>query len=317
MCGGLLLSSGALPASEKREEGLKKLRADIEYAATKQRLEALKKVEKLKDDELKQFEALILKIAADDRDSIVRERTLTMIGKLKLRSGEGALIKAIESGQTDLQVAAVRSSAHLKAPAVGPAIEKMLSAQDFSAMSVLISASVNTLGVLNTRSELLRQKYADPKIHEEIKQQIILYFGKTKAMDMEPRLLEVARSANEGPVARAYAVNALGKMQARGSLGPLKELYAEITAVHNPAQKARLSPVKLNLLATLIQLGESNLWPELEAAARDDDANARLQAIELIRQSRYPEARPLLEYKAKNDPSRQVRKEAAKALAEY
>lgn len=312
-----MLSSGDLSATEKREEGLKRIRADIEYATAKQRLEALKKVKKLKGEELKQFEPLILKIAAEDRDSSVRERTLAMIGELKLSSGEAALVKAIQTDHTDLQVAAVRSAARIKAPATGAVIEKMLSGQDFSTMSVLIGASIHALAELNTRSELLRQKYGDPRIHEEIKQQIILYFGKTKAIDMEARLLEVARSGNEGPVARAYAINALGKMEARGSLTPLKELYAEITAVHNPAQKARLSPVKLNLLSTLIQLGESNLWPELEAAARDDDANARLQAIELIRESRYPQAKPLLEYKAKNDPSRKVRKEAERALAEY
>jgi HEAT repeat protein len=71
----------------------------------------------------------------------------------------------------------------------------------------------------------------------------------------------------------------------------------------------------MQIIASLILLKDEEVREILYAMARDDDEQVRLRAVHQIGQLKIEDARQLLTYKSKYDPSARVQKEAKKALS--
>jgi HEAT repeat protein len=234
---------------------------------------------------------------------------------MKIKAAEDIFIKALEDEKEDVQRAAISGLSAIDSTRGEPLFE-LIKKEDLHLYSRLTAASVRLLGKMNDPRAVayLKEKYEDPELHEENRGVMLLYFGAVRALEMREKLLEIAGDENASITLRTYAVNSLGKLGDPASIEPLKRLYDSIRVLKNKQERARYSRLKIQLISSLLRLGDSSAEGEILAAARDDDPNIRLAAIRQIGDLRIAAAEGLLEYKAKFDASTQVKKAAAKAL---
>ena len=113
---------------------------------------------------------------------------------------------------------------------------------------------------------------------------------------------------------QATAAYALGKAQVTEAKPKLKEALGKIEAMKSSDEKKRYTRFRMQVISSLILLKDNEVKEILYAMARDDDEIVRARAIHQIGILKIPDARELLEYKAKFDPAVRVQREAKKAL---
>jgi HEAT repeat protein len=114
---------------------------------------------------------------------------------------------------------------------------------------------------------------------------------------------------------RGSAAYALGKAEVAEAKPILKESLSKIEALKSSDEKKRYTRFRMQIIGSLILLKDNDVREILYAMTRDDDELVRVRAVHQISQLKISEARELLEYKSKFDPSVKVQKEAKKALA--
>jgi HEAT repeat protein len=301
---------------QKRQESLERLLNMIRFDASTERRSAIQRVIELKDaGERARFIEPLKEFSVSDSDYFVREACIRALAEMKIKAAEDIFIKALEDEKEDVQRAAISGLSAIDSTRGEPIFE-LIKKEDLHLYSRLTAASVRLLGKMNDPRAVayLKEKYEDPELHEENRGVMLLYFGAVRALEMREKLLEIAGDENASITLRTYAVNSLGKLGDPASIEPLKRLYDSIRVLKNKQERARYSRLKIQLISSLLRLGDSSAEGEILAAARDDDPNIRLAAIRQIGDLRIAAAEGLLEYKAKFDASTQVKKAAAKAL---
>ena len=162
--------------------------------------------------------------------------------------------------------------------------------------------------------DFFRTKAADDDTHAEVRNSVVLFFGRVNALETSDFLHKIAADEDAGILTRSYAINSLGRMKQPKSLEPLRKLLKEIRSFKNKSERVRYNVMKLQLYAALIRLGDKSVHKRILAAAKNNDANVRVRAIKQLGEIRLKTARPMLCYKFKHDGSRAVRKAAREAI---
>ena len=302
--------------AEQRAAALAGLENQMRYAAASERKRAIRRVPDLKPEEQPPFLTLIDQFAREDLDYSIREVSLRTLGQAKHAASAETMIKALEDDRPEVVLAAIAGLDLLRSDAAKAPLTALLQKADFSENDPTVASAIRLLARLQHRevAEFLKQKAEDKATHGGLRLPIVLYFGQAGAREMNDYLMTIVKDEEAEIITRSYAVNSVGKLGEKKTVPDLRAELDKIRNLPNPRERARFSPLKLQLLTALVRLGDDSVEKELIAAARDDDARVRVRAIAQIGEARMASARPLLEYIVKHDASVGARRAATKAL---
>lgn len=302
--------------AEKRKTALVGLENQMRYASASERKGAIRRIPRLKPEELPPFLKLLDEFAREDLDYSVREASLRTLGQAKHEPSIDTMIGALKDDRREVVLAAIAALDSIETKKAKAPLSDLLKQSDFTENDPTIGAAIRLLGRLEHRdiAVFLKEKAEDRSTEGALRLAIVLYFGQAGAATMNDYLLEIVQDEDAEIITRAYAVNSVGKLGNKTSTPHLREELDKIRNLANPRERARFSALKLQLLTALVRLGDNSVEAELLAAARDDDARVRVRAIAQIGEARLEKARPLLQYIVDHDASKGARRAATKAL---
>lgn len=301
---------------ENRKKGLEFMIGQLRYGVSANRRQAIGRIPALDDDEKAQVLPILLKLAKSDSDSLVRESALRMIGHLKHKPGVPILEVALDDTDKDLVRAAVASLGRIKAASAAPKILTLLKKSKLDEQNELDELLIRTLGQLEygEAGAYLLGKAEEKETAHQVVENILLFLGEVKYQPARSFLLKKAEDKDAGVLIRAYSVNAIGRLGNKADAPALQKILKEIAAIRKSDERAKLSGLRLHLIAALIRLGDKSVEKEIVAAARDDDAFVRSRAVKQLGELKLASARPLLCFRYLHDPSKGVRRAARRAI---
>ncbi|MEQ8350186.1 MAG: HEAT repeat domain-containing protein [Leptospiraceae bacterium] len=301
----------------RREEELQLLKQQMLYAPSTERRQAIHQVERLEEEsEQKYFLDTLRKLALEDMDPLVREASVRLLADIKDSGSGPTFLKALEDDMRPVMREALRGIGRIELKTADTRIFELLKKEEFKENDNVTVGMIRTLAELESQiaADFLAEVYARDDTNLEIQRAILLYYGNAEIEAKKKWLTDILTDKNEDIVSRSYAANALGKIKSTESIEPLKGVLKEIRDLRSSRERARHNSLKQQAILALIRLDDKSILPELKAAALDDDASVRLRAVKQIGQLKITEFRDMLEYKAKHEPSRSVKKAAQEAL---
>lgn len=301
----------------ERQKELNLLKQQMLFAPSTERRQAIHQVERLKkESEQEFFLETLRKLALEDMDPLVREASIRLLADIKDKGSADVFQKALDDDMRPVMREALRGLGRIEQKSSAQRIFELLQEEEFKENDNVTVGMIRTLADLESKiaADFLAGIYAKDDTNLEIQRAILLYYGNAKVEGRKDWLTEILKDKNEDIIARSYAANALGKIKSPDSVEPLKDVLEEIRNLRSSRERARHNPLKQQAILALIRLDDKSILPELKAAALDDDASVRLRAVKQIGQLKIQEFRDMLEYKAKHEPSRSVKKAAQEAL---
>lgn len=170
-------------------------------------------------------------------------------------------------------------------------------------------AAIDTLAVHGDPSDatLIQQLLDDPDTPDDVRGGTILAIGKLEIVDSLENLHRILENQQERSYLRQYAANSIGKLAKERSLPILIRFSLD--------DDSRLRAAVIEALARYQQQEASEI---LRDALRDSNTQVRIAATRAFRERPLDnEAFATLQYKATNDPSREVRLVALSILATH
>ena len=237
----------------------------------------------------------------------------TAILELLSREGIGAaeqealvLIRHEELEDSQLSSAVVRYLAAIRSSELEPELRRLIADGQRSGADLrLVESALTALAEVGSTAggELLLEKLADPEYPESLKPRIILALGKLAHSPAVEALIEVVEDRGAERTWRMYAAVALGEIGDRRAVAPLKELFREQDSL-----------IKVYAASGLASFGMPEVETLLHQGLRDSNERVRAAAAQGLANPDASASVEILIYKAKNDPARQVRIEAIRAL---
>ena len=176
--------------------------------------------------------------------------------------------------------------------------------------AALISSSVDALGKTGdpAAGELLLKKLASAEMGDQGRGEIIVALGELREKRAVEPLLAIAKNRDEEKSRRMYAADALGKIGDARAMPVLRGMFSEPDAL-----------LKAHAAAALARLSPDEAFPLLLDGLRDENWRVRIECARGLARpltgAQADEAFPVLSYKARLDPTQQVRVEAVRAMA--
>ena len=299
-----------------RKKNLENLKLQILYAASRARQGAINRVPQLKEDEQAGFIKPLMDIARDELDVQVRDKAIRVLGQLRSTKALPVFQNAVNDKNSVIQAAAVYSLGKLNKPFDSKSVVILLKKLDYKKHDELLLSVIRLLGKINWKEDtaFIKKKAQDVETNDQVRQVLMLYFGKVKALEHVDFLLSVSKDQDVSVASRAMAVNSLGKLKNKKAVKPLRELMVEIRDTKDGREKVRLLALRMHIFTALIRLGDQSMQRDIIAAARSNDSRERLRAVKQLGNMRLKSVRGLLCYKWKYDESRSVRKAAEIAI---
>ncbi|MCX8000871.1 MAG: hypothetical protein N3A69_18345, partial [Leptospiraceae bacterium] len=155
-------------------------------------------------------------------------RTLSEVGYKK---EPNVLVSTLSDKNDDIKEAGIFAIQKLKLEEGSEELLKLLKNSDFTKNQTLINNAIVALAEVDSGKQgvdFLESKFREKTTHPNIRASIALYFGKVKALKTESTLQDVLVDEMDDPTTRAFAANALGKMNSFSSIPKLREVLDKI-----------------------------------------------------------------------------------------
>lgn len=252
-------------------------------------------------------------------DGLVLRKMAEFIGNAAFSDLDEELARFLtDKTHEQLFFATVGAIAKKKPASALPVIAKEIREQDFSKPGNRIPDAVHLLTIYKDSSlqAFLVEKLQAADTYADYRSGILKYLGETTpwSPELKDRVLKLFQDEAEPLTVRGSSAYALGKAQIAEARPVLKDALVKIENLKSVDEKKRYTRFRMQVIASLILLNDSEVREILYSMARDDDELIRVRAVHQIGQLKIADARQLLVYKSKFDPSARVQKEAKKAL---
>ncbi len=301
-----------------KEELVERIRAALKFGNSQQVRDALHTLSKLSEAE--QHSLLPeLKATCNSQDGLVLRKMAEFIGSVKFTELDFALGDFLLNKTYDpVFFTAVAAIAKKKPAAALPIIIKEIREQDFAKPGNRVQDLMHLLALYKDKSlqAFLVEKLHTADTYTDYRSAILKYMGESAPWSAEEQtqILKLFSDEAESLTVRGAAAYALGKAQVGEARQALKAMLAKIDAMTDMDEKKKNNRFRLQLIYALILLKDNDVKEILFSMARDDDEIIRARAVHQLGKLEVKEARELLLYKSKYDPSLRVQKEAKKAL---
>jgi HEAT repeat protein len=314
----------AEPAKEKpaapatHPDIIARIREALKYGNSQQVRDTLNVLGKLSEAEQKSLLPELKKNCLST-DPLVLRKMAEFIGNAPFKDLDEELSRFLaDKSNEQLFFATIGALAKKKPASALPVLIKEIKEQDFSKPGNRIPDAVHLLIIYKDTSlqSFLIEKLQAADTYADYRSGILKYLADSGPWSetMKGQVLKIFQDEAEPLTVRGSAAYALGKAQIQEAKPKLKEALTKIEALKGSDEKKRYTRFRMQVISGLILLKDNEVKEILFAMARDDDEIIRARAVHQIGLLKIPDARELLEYKSKFDPSVKVQKEAKKAL---
>ncbi len=299
-------------------ELVNRIREVLKYGNSQQVRDALNTLGRLNETEQKLL-LPELKKTCSSTDPLVLRKIAEFIGTAPFHDLDDELAKFLsDKNNEQLFFATVGALAKKKPASALPMITKEIREQDFSRPGNRIPDAVYLLIIYKDHSlqPFLLEKLQAADTYADYRSGILKYLGEATPWgeNVKSQVMKLFQDEVEPLTVRGSAAYALGKAQVMEAKPKLKEALQKIEAMKSNDEKKRYTRFRMQVISSLILLKDNEVKEILFSMARDDDEIVRARAVRQISQLKIPDARELLEYKAKFDPSVKVQREAKRGL---
>lgn len=296
-----------------------RIRDVLKYGNSQQVRDALNTLGRLNETEQRSL-LPELKKTCSSTDPLVLRKIAEFIGNAPFHDLDDELAKFLsDKNNEQLFFATVGALAKKKPSSALPMITKEIREQDFSKPGNRIPDAVHLLIIYKDHSlqPFLLEKLQAADTYADYRSGILKYLGEATPWpeNVKSQVMKLFQDEVEPLTVRGSAAYALGKAQVMDAKPKLKEALQKIDAMKSNDEKKRYTRFRMQVISSLILLKDNEVKEILFSMARDDDEIVRARAVHQISQLKIPDARELLEYKAKFDPSVKVQREAKKGLS--
>jgi|GEM_PF-1602962 len=300
-------------------ELVNRIREVLKYGNSQQVRDTLNTLTRLNEAEQRSL-LPELKKTCSSTDPLVLRKIAEFIGNVSFHDLDDELAKFLQDKNNDqLFFATVGALAKKKPASALPMITKEIREQDFSKPGNRIPDAVHLLIIYKDHSlqPFLLEKLQAADTYADYRSGILKYLGEATPWpeNVKSQVMKLFMDEVEPLTVRGSAAYALGKAQVMDAKPKLKEALQKIEAMKSNDEKKRYTRFRMQVISSLILLKDNEVKEILFAMARDDDEIVRVRAVHQISQLKIPDARELLEYKSKFDPSAKVQREAKKGLS--
>lgn len=300
-------------------ELVNRIREVLKYGNSQQVRDALNTLTRLNEAEQRLL-LPELKKTCSSTDPLVLRKIAEFIGNTPFHDLDDELAKFLsDKNNEQLFFATVGALAKKKPASALPMITKEIREQDFSKPGNRIPDAVHLLIIYKDHSlqPFLLEKLQAADTYADYRSGILKYLGEATPWpeNVKSQVMKLFQDEVEPLTVRGSAAYALGKAQVMDAKPKLKEALQKIDAMKSNDEKKRYTRFRMQVISSLILLKDNEVKEILFSMARDDDEIVRARAVHQISQLKIPDARELLEYKAKFDPSVKVQREAKKGLS--
>lgn len=304
--------------SAEHPELLGRIREALKFGNSQQVRDALNTLSRLSEAEQRTLMPELKKTCLNS-DPLVLRKMAEFIGNAPFKDLDDELARFLgDKSNEQLFFSTIGALGKKKPASALPVLIKEIREQDFSKAGNRIPDSVFLLTVYkdNSLQSFLLEKLSAADTYTDYRSGILRYLGETTpwADGTKSQVLKLFQDEAEPLSVRGSAAFALGKAQVADAKPILKEALTKIEGLKSADEKKRYTRFRMQVISSLILLKDNDVKEILFAMARDDDEIVRARAVHQIGLLKLPDARELLEYKAKFDPSARVQREARKAL---
>lgn len=289
----------------------------LRFGNSEQVRRAMDKIPNLKVDEQKELIPLIEKLI-DSRDILIKAKICTLVRKVEWNDLDKKILPYLEEENRDIFFKALNAIEAKKIKAATPILEKKIKESDFSEDDNKLQDMLRTLGKLESKNlnAYFLDKLNNDKTLTVNKNNLLVYFSDINFQDPNYKKYLKENFINEkiSLPHKRYIVYAMGKSRDSQFKEPLKNELKKIDSIEDIDERKKYRRIKMQIISSLIELGDSNIYNILADMSRDDDEGIRIRAIKKMGELKIKEAEKLLEFKVKYDPSIKVINEAKKAL---
>ncbi|MBV6494451.1 MAG: hypothetical protein LDLANPLL_02484 [Turneriella sp.] len=297
---------------------IERIREVLKYGNSLQVRDTLNTLSRLSADEQKQL-LPELKKTCKSKDPLVLRKMAEFIGSASFHDLDDTLAVFLDDKNNDqLFFSTVGALAKKKPESARGAILREVKEQDFTKAGNRVADLIHLLSVYKDYSlePFLLEKLQTADTYSDYRSGILKYLAESSAWSatLKDHVMKIFEDEAESLTVRGSAAYALGKAQIHEAKAKLKKVLTKIEAMESNDEKKRYTRFRMQIISGLILLKDDEVKDILFAMARDDDEMVRLRAVRQIGILKIPDARPLLEYKSKYDPSIKIQREAKKAL---
>ncbi len=313
----LLVSSGIFSQKMDTSEKWKRIELTIKYGNSEQVRRAIEQIFTLPEDDQK---ALIpeLKKLFESRDILIRAKLGIMVSRVKWNDLDEKVIPFLEEKNRDVFFNALTAIEKKKIASALPVIEKLIRESDFAENDNKLQDMLRTAGKLGAReiNSLLMEKLMGEQTHAENKNVILVYFSDIK-YNQQTLLDYLVKNLEDPEISlthKRYIAYAMGKLKIPNAREILTKELKKIDDIEDIDEKKKYRLFRMQIINSLIELGDKDVEKILMDMAKDDDDAIRIRAINQIAELKIESARDMLEFKVKYDSSIAVINAAKEAL---
>ncbi|MCL1912246.1 MAG: HEAT repeat domain-containing protein [Leptospirales bacterium] len=301
---------------EAEEKKVKWIKDTIRFGIQSERRDAINMVPGIKDEtsrnELYDILAEALKTEINNEAAV---KILTIMGDMKIKRGEDAVIVRLNDESEDIATAAVYAIKNMEAVSAKEKLIAKLKEQKMDVNSNFTTAIISTLGDFKAAEIMpfIRDKMKDNPAASSIREQMALYLGNIDTPESRNLLLELYKDEEEEVMIRCFAVNGLAKLGVSESSNEINKTLSIIEA-YPSKKRQRFQSLIMYSVSALVKLGNDEAVPRLIEYLKSDSASVRLRAVELIKETGDKRTIDILKYKMKYDSDTKVKKAAEDAL---
>jgi len=301
---------------EIEEKKIKWIKDTIQFGIQNERRNAINMIPGIKNESARgELYDILVDALKTESNNEAAVKILTIMGDMKIKRGEDAVIARLNDESEDIATAAVYAIKNMDAISAKENLITKLKEQKMDVNSNLTTAIISTLGAFKAVEivPFVRDKLKDNLTALPIREQMTLFLGNMDTPESKNLLLELYRDEEEKIMIRCFAVNGLAKLGATESSGEINKTLNTIEA-YPFKERQRFQSLVMYSVSALVKLGNNEAVPRLIEYLKNDSAQVRLRAVELIKETGDKRTIDILKYKMKYDPDSKVKKAAENTL---
>ena len=301
---------------EAEERKVKWIKDTIQFGIQSERRDAINMIPGIKNEAARgELYDVLVEAIKTETNNEAAVKILTIIGDMKIKGGENAVIARLNDESEDIATAAVYAIKNMEAVSAKEKLIIKLREQKMDVNSNFTTAIISTLGDFKAIEIMpfIHDKLKDNSTALSIREQMTLFLGNIDTPESKNLLLELYKDEEEAIMIRCFAVNGLGKLGVTESGNEINKVLNTIEAY--PIRKRQgFQNLVMYSVNTLVRLGSDEAVPRLIEYLKNDNAQVRLRAAELIKETGDKRTIDILKYKMKYDSDIKVKKAAENAL---
>jgi len=290
----------------------------LKYGHSEQVRDVLKKIAALPEKDQRQYIPELKKLTNTD-EPLMQVAIIRFVNEVKWNDLDKEIIKFFDSPSNDVLYALMSTVREKKIDEVTELIVKYLKEKtDYKVLDNRSQEMINTISIDRTgqMNSFFFEKLQDLSVDKTYKVYMIKYISlqRSQPEGFHEFITGLITDDKADVHLRTISVRTVGKLQYKDMKEVLHQKLKQLEGISDPDLIQKNYKLRLEIISTLIKLGDDKVREILIDMTRSDDENVRIRAMVRLTEMKDREIRDILEYKKSYDTSLKVQRWAKKLL---